>query len=99
MIAFFNNFSEPLISFLNSGIEENPSKAKSVIPNGRKNFDKSTYSKFEESTCGKSQMKINITMIIIPKTPQVSIFFNSLNNKQDKIIPLRLSLAKDGWHK
>jgi len=38
MIAFFKSFSWPLISFLSSGIDVKPSRAKRTTPNGTAKF-------------------------------------------------------------
>jgi|GEM_PF-2014861 hypothetical protein len=76
IIAFFRSFSWPLISFLSSGIEVNPSRAKRTTPNGRVKFAVFMIVRFVRFMEGIIFMNIPKTIMIIVITPNVSIFFS-----------------------
>jgi len=94
MIAFFNNFSCPLISFRSSGIEMKPSRANRTTPIGIAKFAWFHVIRFSGFMNWANLITIPAITIIIAITPHVSIFFNpfspSLRNRvmtSQKIIP------------
>jgi len=84
MIAFLRSFSLPRISSRSSGIDVKPMSAKMTIPIGRARFVLFHIVRFVVWTCGKNLMKMLMTIVMIPMTPHVSIFFSPLSPSLSK---------------
>ena len=76
IIAFFNSFSLPSISRLNSGIAVNPSSANITTPIGMNTNEGFISVIWGVWMAGKNQMKIPMMIPMIARTPQVSIFLS-----------------------
>jgi len=79
MIAFFRSFSWPLISSRSSDIDVNPMSAKMTIPIGSEMFAWFQIRRFDVWICGRNLIKMVITIVMIARTPHVSIFLRPLS--------------------
>ena len=75
MIALFRSFSWPLISFLSSGIDVKPSRAKRTTPIGVPICAGFHVVRFAVLMIGRNFTNIPRTIATIAMTPHVSIFF------------------------
>jgi len=103
MIAFLKCFSCPFISSRSSGIEVNPRRANMTTPIGIAKFVGLMVVRLCGFMFGRNLMKTPRTIVIIPMTPQVSIFFNSLRPSLSrrvmiiqKVIPRTIGLMLPG---